>query len=144
MHEVNATEGPTLTVENMYTVEALGRTVEPYLGNDDEDFRRYREVTLDTSHVGAARQELLERYDAVRGRVRHLHLSDSTSTRGDEHLPPGQGTLPLADLAAAMTRDRFDGQVVLEVSVGRLPPGVRTAVTRDCRDWAVAAFAAAG
>jgi sugar phosphate isomerase/epimerase len=76
-------------------------------------------------------------------RVRHLHLSDSTSTRGDEHLPPGDGTLPLAELAAAMVADGFDGQVVLEVAVGRLPDGIRTDTTRACRDWAVEAFGVA-
>ncbi|MBW3615711.1 MAG: sugar phosphate isomerase/epimerase, partial [Actinobacteria bacterium] len=139
--ELNAGGGPVVTVENMYTVVALGRTVEPYLGNDDEAFAGYSAVTLDTSHVGAARQELLERYEVMRGRVRHLHLSDSTSTRGDEHLPPGQGTLPLGDLAAAMVADGFDGQIVLEVAVGRLPDGVRTAATRECREWAAQAFA---
>lgn len=142
--ELNQGEGPVVTVENMYTVAALGRTVEPYLGNDEEAFAGYPAVTLDTSHVGAARQVLLERYEVMRGRIRHLHLSDSTSTRGDEHLPPGQGTLPLADLAAAMVADRFDGQVVLEVAVGRLPDGVRTATTRECREWAAEAFAPAG
>lgn len=137
--------GPTVTVENMYTVDApLGRRVEPYLGNSDEAFATYPAITLDSSHVGAARQDLLERYQLLRDRIRHLHLSDSTSTRGDEHLPPGQGTLPLAELAAAMVADGFDGQVVLEVAVGRLPDGVRTAATRDCHAWAVEAFRPAG
>lgn len=139
--ELAASEGPVVTVENMYTVDApLGRRVDPYLGNDDDSFAAYPALTLDTSHVGAARQDLLERYRFMEGRVQHLHLSDSTSSRGDEHLPPGQGTLPLTDLAAAMVADRFDGQVVLEVAVGRLPDGVRTATTRDCREWAIEAF----
>jgi sugar phosphate isomerase/epimerase len=129
--------GPTVTVENMYSVDApLGRRVEPYLGNDDASFASYPALTLDSSHVGAARQDLLERYEFMRGRVHHLHLSDSTSKRGDEHLPPGQGTLPLQELAKAMTADRFEGQVVLELAVGRLPDGVRTEAT----DWAIEAF----
>ena len=135
-------DGPAVTVENMYTVDApLGRRVEPYLGNDDGSFAGYPALTLDSSHVGAARQDLLERYASMGDRLRHFHLSDSTSTRGDEHLPPGEGTLPLDDLAAAMVRDGFDGQVVLEVAVGRLPDGIRTDTTRACREWAVAAFA---
>lgn len=142
--ELHASEGPTVTVENMYTVDApLGRRVDPYLGNDDESFAGYPALTLDSSHVGAARQDLLDRYRFMAGRVRHLHLSDSTSTRGDEHLPPGQGSLPLTELAAAMVADGFDGQVVLEVAVGRLPDGIRTETTRDCREWAIEAFAPA-
>ena len=139
--ELDAREGPAVTVENMYTVDApLGRRVDPYLGNDDDAFAAYPALTLDTSHVGAARQDLLERYRFMEGRVQHLHLSDSTSSRGDEHLPPGQGTLPLTELATVMVADGFDGQVVLEVAVGRLPDGVRTETTRDCREWAIEAF----
>jgi sugar phosphate isomerase/epimerase len=139
--ELDAREGPTVTVENMYTVDApLGRRVDPYLGNDDESFASYPALTLDSSHVGAARQDLLDRYRSMGDRVRHLHLSDSTSRRGDEHLPPGQGTLPLAELAAAMVIDGFDGQVVLEVAIGRLPDGLRRDTTRACREWAVEAF----
>lgn len=143
--ELNAgPDGPTVTVENMYTVDARrGRRIEPYLGNSDEDFTGYPALTLDASHVGAARQELLERYAFMGDRVRHLHLSDSTSTRGDEHLPPGQGTLPLRDLAGAMVADGFDGQVVLEVAIGRLPDAVRSDTTRECREWAIEAFAPA-
>ncbi len=141
--ELNAIDGgPTVTVENMYTVDApRGLRLEPYLGNDDEAFATYPALTLDSSHVGAARQDLLERYAFMGDRVRHLHLSDSTSSKGDEHLPPGQGTLPLHALAAAMVADGFDGQVVLEIAIGRLPDGVRSATTRECRDWAADAFA---
>ena len=133
--------GPTVTVENMYTVDApRGRRIEPYLGNDDESFRLYPAVTLDASHVGAARQDLLERYAFLRGRIRHVHLSDSTSKRGDEHLPPGQGTLPLRDLADALVADGFDGQVVLEIAVGRLPESLRNGATRESVEWARDAF----
>jgi sugar phosphate isomerase/epimerase len=78
----------------------------------------------------------------MRGRVRHLHLSDSTATKGDEHLPPGAGTLPLDELARAMTDDDFAGDVVLEVAIGRLPEGVRSAATSECYSWAASAFPA--
>ncbi|MBV8961059.1 MAG: sugar phosphate isomerase/epimerase [Actinobacteria bacterium] len=135
-------DGPTVTVENMYTVEALGRTVRPYLADADEDFAGYDAITLDTSHAGADRRDILELYEAWRGRVAHLHLSDSTTNRGDEHLPPGMGSLPLTDLAAAMVADDFAGHVVLEVGIGRLPEATREAVTADCAAFAREAFAA--
>ena len=140
VEELNAAGGPTVTVENMFTTLALGRRIDPYLCSEDPGFAAFDSLTLDTSHVGAARQELLDVYELMRGRVRHLHLSDSTATRGDEHLPPAQGTLPLAELAKAMVDDGFEGDVVLEVAVGRLPEGTRTRVTGECRDWAAEAF----
>jgi sugar phosphate isomerase/epimerase len=137
-----AEDGPTVTVENMYTVEAMGRTVRPYLGETDEAFAEYQAITLDTSHAGADRRDVLELYDLWRGRVSHLHLSDSTTHRGDEHLPPGMGSLPLTDLAHAMVADDFDGHVVLEVGIGRLPEATRGAVTADCLAFAREAFGA--
>lgn len=134
--------GPAVTVENMYTVEALGRTVRPYLADGDDDFAGYEAITLDTSHAGADRRDILELYALWRGRVTHLHLSDSTTNRGDEHLPPGMGSLPLADLARAMVADDFAGHVVLEVGIGRLPEATRDSVTADCVAFAREAFGA--
>jgi len=133
-------DGPSVAVENMYTVAALGRRHDPYLCNDDPSYAAFDSLTLDTSHVAAARQDLLEQYQRMAGRIRHLHLSDSTASRGDEHLPPGQGTLPLHQLADTLMADGFDGQVVLEVAIGRLPDGVRTATAGECRAWAAEAF----
>jgi sugar phosphate isomerase/epimerase len=133
---------PRVTVENMFTVEAMGRRVDPYRWNDDAAFAAFPALTLDTSHAGAARQDLLELHDSMDARVRHLHLSDSTATRGDEHLPPGDGVLPLTELAAAMNGRGFDGAVVVEVGFGRLPEGSRTSAARESLEFARIAFGA--
>jgi sugar phosphate isomerase/epimerase len=133
---------PRVTVENMFTVEAMGRRVDPYRWNDDPAFAAFPALTLDTSHAGAARQDLLALHESMGERVRHLHLSDSTATRGDEHLPPGTGVLPLTELAVAMQARGFDGAVVVEVGFGRLPEGSRTSAARDSLEFARVAFAA--
>jgi sugar phosphate isomerase/epimerase len=132
--------GVRVTVENMFAVEAFGRRVETFTWSEDPALAAFAALTLDTSHAGAARQDLLALYAAMGGRVRHLHLSDSTSSRGDEHLPPGAGTLPLADLADAMVADGYDGAIVLEVAIRRLPEGTRTVTTTQCQEWARVAF----
>jgi sugar phosphate isomerase/epimerase len=132
--------GPRIAVENMFTVQAFGRRVDPYRCTEDPALGAFSALTLDTSHVAAARQDLMEMYRSMAGRVRHLHLSDSTATRGDEHLPPGTGILPLEELASAMVADAFGGRVVLEVAIGRLPDGSRTAATADSCHWARVAF----
>jgi len=132
--------GPRVTVENMFTVEALGRRVDPYRWNDDAAFSGFPVLTLDTSHAGAARQDLLELHASMGDRVHHLHLSDSTATRGDEHLPPGTGGLPLTELAQAMLARSFGGVVVIEVGFGRLPEGSRTSAARDSLEYARVAF----
>jgi sugar phosphate isomerase/epimerase len=126
----------------MYTVDAFGRSVEPYARAGDDDFEGYEAVTLDSSHAAAARRDLVELYRLLGPRVKHLHLSDSTSTKGDEHLPIGMGTLPLHDLVTAMRADGFDGVAVLEIAIARLPEGARASTAGASRDWAVSAFAA--
>lgn len=129
-----------ITVENMYSVEKWGRKVEPYLCNDDPSLSEFPSLCLDTSHAAAARWDPVELYKKMNGRVRHIHLSDSTKTKGDEHLPPGMGILPLKELAQLMLEDGFDGDVVLEVATGKFPQSVRSHVTEECLEWTRDAF----
>jgi sugar phosphate isomerase/epimerase len=142
LHEAEG--GPVVSVENMYSVDAFGRAVRPYLGSDDEAFGRYPAITLDTSHAGADRRDVLELYDLWRGALRHLHVSDSTTKRGDEHLPPGAGVLPLDALGERARRDGFSGHVVIEVGLGRLPEATRQETAKACLDWASTAFGVTG
>ena len=129
-----------VTVENMYSVEKWGRKVEPYLCHDDPALSAFPVLCLDTSHAAAARWDPIDLYRKMGGRVRHLHLSDSTSTRGDEHLPPGMGSLRLQELADEMLSDGFDGDIVLEVATGKLPESARHRVAAECLDWTRKAF----
>ena len=137
-----AEEGPAVTVENMYSVDAFGRQVEPYLEASDEHFAGYPALTLDTSHAAADRRDVVALYEQWRSTVEHLHLSDSTMTKGDEHLPVGMGNMPLAELAAAMRADGFSGNVVLEIGIGRLPEAARSAAAAESREWALEHFTA--
>lgn len=140
--ELQGAPGPTVAVENMYRVTAWGREVRPYLFNGPGPLATFQQLTLDTSHVGADRADLLEFYGATRGQVAHLHLSDSTMTKGDEHLLPGAGVLPLADLAAEMVKDGFAGHVVLEIAIGRMSEQQRDDGAADARAWTAEAFGA--
>src|SRR3954453_6788943 len=139
LHEADG--GPAVTVENMFTVDAMGRRVDPYRWNDDPSYGAFGALTLDTSHVAAARADLLEIYPQMRDRLRHLHLSDSTGTHGDEHLPPRMGTLRWEGVAPRLVADGLPGHVVLEVPPARLPAGTRTHTAARCRAWAAEAFA---
>jgi sugar phosphate isomerase/epimerase len=130
----------SIAVENMYAIEKMGRRVEPYLCHQDPALGDFDSVCLDTSHAAAARQDLLGLYEQMKHRVRHVHLSDSTGSRGDEHLPPGHGTLPLRELAKALNEDGFSGDIVLEVATSKLPESSRRKVTEECLNWTREAF----
>jgi sugar phosphate isomerase/epimerase len=61
------------------------------------------------------------------GRLRHVHLADGTGSARDEHLIPGRGDQPAAELLQHLAGTGFDRTVVVEVST-------RGALTRDERE----------
>ena len=73
------------------------------------------DVTLDTSHVGASKVDLMRAYSVLSSQLRHVHLSDSDLTGGDQHRLPGMGRLPLRPFLAALYRDGYSGVVTLEL-----------------------------
>jgi sugar phosphate isomerase/epimerase len=74
------------------------------------------EVTLDTSHAGASRVDLLRAHSVLAAQLRHVHLSDSNLAAGrDEHRLPGKGRLPLKPLLAALGTSGYAGAVSLEL-----------------------------
>ncbi|MDP8952188.1 MAG: sugar phosphate isomerase/epimerase [Actinomycetota bacterium] len=73
------------------------------------------DVTLDTSHVAASGLDLMEAYGKLADQLRHVHLSDSDLSGGDQHRLPGKGKLPLKELLAALERDSYPGAVSLEL-----------------------------
>ena len=74
------------------------------------------EVTLDTSHVGASRVDLMQAVSALADQLHHVHLSDSNLVPGkDDHRLPGKGRLPLKPFLAALAERGYPGAVSLEL-----------------------------
>jgi sugar phosphate isomerase/epimerase len=73
------------------------------------------DVTLDTSHVGASKVDLMRAYSLLARQLRHVHLSDSDLTGGDQHRLPGKGRLPLRPFLSAIARSDYTGAVTLEL-----------------------------
>ena len=74
------------------------------------------EVTLDTSHAGASKVDLLRAHSVLAAQLRHVHLSDSNLELGrDEHRLPGRGRLPLKPFLAALGASGYSGAVSLEL-----------------------------
>ena len=57
----------------------------------------------------------------------HVHLADGTGIPKDEHLVPGRGGQPCAELLETLTRNGFDGQIVLEINTRRAVAPVQRA-----------------
>ncbi|MFE6860597.1 sugar phosphate isomerase/epimerase family protein [Nocardia sp. NPDC057668] len=76
----------------------------------------YRHYTLDSSHTATAGVDPLELARRMGAGLTHLHLADGRGAATDEHLIPGEGTQPVAELCAMLTAGGFDGQAVIEVN----------------------------
>jgi sugar phosphate isomerase/epimerase len=60
-------------------------------------------------------------------RLRHVHMTDGTDSARDEHLVPGRGTQPVAELLEHLAGSGFAGHLVLEINT-------RKAANREARE----------
>jgi len=52
-------------------------------------------------------------------RLTHLHVADGTGVPKDEHLVPGRGTQPCAEVLERLAGRGFDGNVIVEINTRR-------------------------
>ncbi|GAA1804915.1 sugar phosphate isomerase/epimerase [Planosporangium flavigriseum] len=106
-------------VENMYPVRMAGREFVPYSPGWDPTVAGFDDYTLDLSHCAASRTNALVLADAMGDQLSHVHLGDGTGEGRDEHLVPGRGGQPCAELLESLVRRGFAGSVAVEVSTRR-------------------------
>jgi sugar phosphate isomerase/epimerase len=108
-----------IAVENMYPVRMAGREFVPYAPGWDPTVAGYDAYTLDLSHCAAARNDALAMAEAMGDRLAHVHLGDGTGEGRDEHLVPGRGNQPCAELLRSLAGRGFSGLVAVEVNSRR-------------------------
>lgn len=114
--ELNGLTDVTLAVENMYPWRGGKREMVAYLPGWDPSEHGYDAVTLDLSHSAVAQQNAMDLVDEFGSRLRHVHLADGTGAVMDEHLVPGRGTQPCADVLRRLARENWTGDVVIEIA----------------------------
>lgn len=107
----------TFAVENMFPLKARGNDVVPYApGWDPIDFD-FPQVTLDLSHTAVSGSDAMEMAGKLGDRLAHVHLADGIGvTNKDEHLVPGRGNQPCAQLLERLANTAYSGLVVLEIN----------------------------
>jgi sugar phosphate isomerase/epimerase len=103
-------------VENMYPLRARGREISPYGLDWDPTAEDFRHFTLDLSHTSVSQSDAMELRESMSDRLTHVHIADGVGSARDEHLVPGRGTQPCAELLEGLAADGFDGLVVVEVN----------------------------
>ncbi|MDF0531707.1 sugar phosphate isomerase/epimerase [Tsukamurella sp. 8F] len=86
----------------------------PSIDPTDVGFAHY---TLDLSHTATAGMDALALMDRMGDGLCHLHLTDGLGASVDEHLLPGRGAQPCAEVLRRLSRG-FSGHVILEIGTG--------------------------
>lgn len=112
-------QGVAIAIENMYPVTVLGAQMSTYRPDWDVTATGYPGYTLDLSHTAVAGVDAMELARAMGGQLAHVHLGDGSGSGRDEHLVPGRGVAPCAEVLGGLATGAFGefaGAVILEVS----------------------------
>jgi sugar phosphate isomerase/epimerase len=117
--ELERAHGVRVAMENMFPLRRGRMAVSSYTPGHDPTVPGARNYTLDLSHTATAGDDAFELLERMGERLAHLHLADGTGLPNDEHLVPGRGTQPCADVLRRLALTGFGGTVVVEISTRR-------------------------
>jgi sugar phosphate isomerase/epimerase len=126
--ELEERTGIGFAVENMFPWRASARReMQVYVPGWDPSLESYSNTTIDLSHSSVSRSDPVAMARRLGGSLRHVHLTDGTGSAKDEHLVPGRGDQPVAELLEHLANVRFSGHLVVEINT-------RKARTRAARE----------
>ena len=109
--------GVAFAVENLYPLRPGSSEVTAYAPHWNPVELDCPHATLDVSHAAVSGSDVQEMAALLSGRLAHVHLGDGTKPGlPDEHLVPGRGNQPCAELLGQLRATGYDGAVVLEVN----------------------------
>lgn len=114
-------------------------TSETFLGflpgramNNIGDLKRFQEVCLDTANLYSKKIDLIRAYDALKGSVVSIHLSNVM--KGQIHCPPQEGVMPLESLLTKLKKDKYQGDISIIVQPKKLHAGHDKKVLKELKD----------
>ena len=111
--------GVAFAVENMYPWRASRREMQVYVPGWNPAEHDYANATIDLSHSATSMSDPVEMARALGSRLRHIHMTDGTGSAKDEHLVPGRGNQPCAELLEYLAGTGFSGHIVVEINTRR-------------------------
>jgi len=114
--------GVEICVENMFPWKVAHKNLKAYAPSPDPLDLDVDAMTLDFSHASLTGRDSLEYAMAMGDRLRHVHLCDGTRSvddgnMKDQHLLPGRGTEPVAEVLTMLAENHFTGHVVAEIGL---------------------------
>ena len=117
--ELGRAHGVRVAMENMFPLRRGAVRVSSYTPGYDPTEVGHEHYTLDLSHTAVAGDDALAMLERMGERLTHLHLADGTGLERDEHLVPGRGTQPCAEVLRSLRERGFAGTVVVEITTRR-------------------------
>jgi sugar phosphate isomerase/epimerase len=118
--EMAGKSGVAFAVENLYPLLRGDTEVAAYAPHWNPVEIDCPHATLDLSHTAVSGSDAMAMAKALGARLAHVHLGDgSKAGLPDEHLVPGRGNQPCAELLGWLGESGYTGYVVLEVSTHR-------------------------
>ena len=106
-------------VENMFPLRFREQRVGVYIPDWSPVDQDYRHVTLDLSHTSVSQSDAMDMARALGDRLTHVHLADGLGSPRDEHLVPGRGNQPCAELLESLAERAYKRLIVIEVNTRR-------------------------
>lgn len=124
VRELSERHGIAIAVENMFPWRVAGRILRAYAPHWDPRELDCDAVTLDFSHASLSGVDSLQFASDLGPRLRHVHLCDGSAAVDegqvfDEHLVPGQGREPVAEVLELLTTQGWSGSIVAEINTRR-------------------------
>lgn len=113
--------GIEIAVENMFPWKVRNSAMQAYAPGPDPRELDCDAITLDFSHAALSGHDSLELAKEYGERLRHVHLTDGSAAADDnrifdEHLLPGYGKQPVAEVLQHLAASNWSGHVVAEVN----------------------------
>lgn len=121
VREIAGGSGVAIAVENMFPWKVAGRALAAYSPGWNPVAMDCDAVTLDFSHAALSGVDSLAIATELGDRLRHVHLCDGSGPLDenrvfDEHLLPGRGGEPVAEVLRLLAARRWSGSIVAEVN----------------------------
>jgi sugar phosphate isomerase/epimerase len=135
LEECQRATGVTVVIENLPCRRLGPITYNGYQLNTIREWGKLPYLNFDTTHLATWRLDILDTYERVKGRVRHVHLSNFN---GKEHRLLWDGVLPLAAFLERLRADCFSGIVCVELDPESLEAGDESRTLQNlirCREF---------
>ncbi len=121
VREISTEHEVQIAIENMFPWKVGGKNLKAYSPGPDPSIMDCDAMTLDFSHASLSGRDSLELAMAMGNKLRHVHLCDGSGSMDegkvfDEHLLPGHGSEPVAEVLEYLVGQGWHGSVVAEVN----------------------------